>query len=607
MRNKLTNKYIIFVYVTIAATALLYWFGFGTKLYYDSNGYSLMADEFVHQGIFDFSFFVEKSEIKELFSMRGYAWPFIMAVFKVVGFKTKIGFIFCTSMFYSFGFCIALPDIIEFFYKKNVGFLGRVSVFMASFVFFPGLVKYPLSDVPALLLIVYGLYLFIKARMFEGFLRYLLFGISGLICGMAYYVRTGTIVSSALMVAVALLFSHKHFFKRVICTICLIIGICVSALPQVILNYNINGKLSYEVPISFTTGITKLEYGNGVTWLRYFSNVSGTFPDLVVVSQDDLANDLLEQEGYINRTIGPKELIKTMIKYPNEFAGIFVTKLVNSMDTRFGEVYIYDWYKKNWILGFLNILLWILGIFGLFYKINSYKLSNKSCELNYLIQEYPKIGLFMIIMAPGWFHVAGTHVEERYFYPCFVALWSFLFMASDFKALIKDLRHYFFRFAFVLALSWGICNSIWNYTMENIEHYQFFYQKHPSVKVSDNEIYVSSNESLGEIEGVVNGFKYDEATKEILMIGNCVCNSMADVKPDKRVVFVGNQYQYEYDIAETEKGFLYNQTLDPRYLYSEFAFDLYLYDLAPDEYHIYIILDYGDTQKMYDTLYNVKL
>ena len=607
MKKVKDNNLFVFVVLSLITTIILYIQGFGIELYFDSYGYQLMADEFIRQGLFNFRpSLVEGTEIAYLFSVRGYSWPWLLAIFKTIAFGTRWGYITLISLFYNFSFAIALPSIIEIVRKKRVGLCGRSAVIFCTMFFFPGLLKYPLSDVPAICLVIVSIFLIIRFKNSDSVYTFLIFLIAGILCGMAYYVRTGALLSSVLIFFWVLIYNDGKWYKKIICTICLVIGIMISMIPQISINSFCNGRVSYLVPISFTSGFAKTEYESGVRDFGYWTNVSGKYPGSIVLSKDELAETLLEQEGYLSRVITPKELLKTIVKYPNEFLGIFMIKLVNLLDTRYGECYISDWHQKNWIRGFLSIILWVFAAYGIGLSCHSVKREGeKIVEIGLLKKNCSFIFLMTAIMIPALFHLAGTHVEGRYFYPCFVVLWIYLFMILDLKKLFLYFKDHFISALFVILFFWGGVNSIWNFTIEKINHYGYFYQDVPIEADIDESIMKCAEDDAGKIEAVVNTFNYDEETKKIYILGNCIKNDQGEEKNDKKIIFVGSEKEYIFDINDNEAGFLYNQTLNPKYKYSEFDFSAYLFDLKKDSYHIYILMDYGDETYIYDTLCSI--
>lgn len=567
---------------------------FGINVYGDAYGYSIMADEMIAQGLGNFHLRLEpESSEAFLFSVRGYAWPFILAIFKTLGFGTNMGYTFWWAFFLTMGFAFYMPELIGRVCKRKIGIIGRLSTLLLTMFFFPGLMIYPLSDLPALILIVLSLYLFYRIKDHSIFYKSIGACIIGFFLGMAYYVRQGSITSMFIIALLMFIISDKSWIKRILLTVLLVGGVIISALPQIMINSDCNGRMTYEVPISFTTGLATMEYRYGIMNLRYETNISGVYPDNPVTSEDQLADTFFRLESIPLDGIGPKELLTIIFKYPVEAIGMFAAKFANSIDSRYGELYISDWHRNRHFVIIANFALWFLGIVGVLYHINHFR-QNETLgikkELLYIYDKREIVFVYIILAGPALFHLAGTHVEPRYFYPAYVVIWSYLGMICPWRSFLPYLKEHFFSLLLIFIALFGCVSSMWNFTMEKIPYFSYFYQQKPVIW--EGETYLDLSEvDQTDVFGCTNQFEYDAEEQKLNMWGSCGIQESLDKNIKCKVIFSSEDIQYVYKI--------------PNYNSSYISIEMYLFDLKAGDYHIYFLLEQSGERKLYDTLYDI--
>lgn len=587
-------KYIILLVSFIITFIYLLCNQFGLRLYGDAYGYNIMAEAFVEHGLGNFHLQLEAgTDAQYLFSVRGYAWPLILAIFKILGFRTNIGYTFWWSLFLASGLTFFLPELIGCVCRKEVGVIGRVVVLILTMILFPGLLMYPLSDMPAFLLIILCLYLYYKVKEKSMFKKSVWACIIGCILGIAYYTRQGSVVSIIGFMLLMFIFSDKVRIRRMILSSLLLGGIILSAIPQVIINVECNGKMTYEVPIAFTTGITDLEYRSGMKDIRYETNISGKYPNIVVLAEDNLADALFQQEGILLETVGPKEMLKIASKYPIEVLGIFAAKFANNIDPRYGEIYITDLHSNRYFIIILNFTLWFLGIMGVFYQINHFKQNEvlgMKKELLFIFEKREIVIAYTIIAIPAIFHLAGTHVEARYFYPAYAVLWSFLSMLYPWNSLLMYMKEHIFSILIIYIALFGCVSSMWNFTREKIPYFSYFYQQEPVVWTGDTYLDLTSMDQAGVI-GATHQFNYNAEEQKLTMLGSFELQDAWDKDVKYKLIFSSEEAQYVYKISNYNGLYI--------------SINMYLFDLPVGDYHIYYLLEQLDSQKLYDTLYDI--
>lgn len=620
------NKYFLRIRIKIlkypAIVSLVVGFGLtfcfllfnesGKTLYHDCWGYDAMAEEFIKEGIgkFDLTFEYEaETEAKFFFTTRGYAWPFIMAIFKVLGFQTQVGWCVWWAAFIALGLTYLLPELIGAIFNKKIGILGRLSVLVLTMLIWPGLMVYPLSDVPALILVIAALFLLHKAIAMKSKLRYMVIVLCGLLLGGSYYVRTGNMVS--ILVAIIILIcgaarTDRKWIHKFSFIFFFFVGIVVAAIPQIIINTECLGEFTYKVPIIFTTEVTSSQLRKGVSLIRYETSVANGFPNAAVISVDSLADTLFKQEGFSRDGITFQELLLSIVKYPLEFLGIYAAKFANIIDARYGETYIADWLKNRYFIILCNFSLWFLGISGIVYQWREYRKEESKGwknELLFFTEHAESVWYILAIIGPAVLHLAGTHVEPRYFYAGYVLLWCYLFMLCPWREFGGFIRNHIFSTLVIFIGLLGCVSSIWNFTFEKIPFNAYFIQDRPQVitELSNGGI-LGENDSSG-VEGSISELTYDENEEKFNMSGYCIWMDADNQKVQKKLVFANSDIQYVYElnsIPRKDVVEIYNG--NENYEYTGIDFSAHLFDMESGEYHIYIILDSGTTIKVFDTL-----
>lgn len=443
------------------------------EAYFDSGSYGLMADYFKNNGLISF-WITERNEYTELFSIRGYAWPFILAVCKVLGMGTLVGCWLFHAAFLAGGLAFSLPEFISGLFSKRIGIFARILPVLFSVFFWNGLIKYPLTDIPSVVTVSWGLMLL--TRMEEGRNvrdNAVIALFAGIFLGVSYYIRSGCLPAVAFAVLIIFLYKgKKKYLKKFIFILSMCIGVSIAAVPQVLINQSFNQKLSYKVPLFFNTDIAGMEYYYGFKELRYETNLSEKYPEIVMVSYDSVIDHILAKEDVAKEDVTLETILKLGVKYPLEFLGLYTAKFVNSIDPRYGnEVYIKNLNSRQYLIMVWNYSLWFFGMMGLGVELNKGK--GKTVQWTNMTKFMSGYFLYILsFIVPALIHLAGTHIEARYFYPCYVLLYTYLGMLCSWREMWQFVKQRFITVAIAYIVIFGCLNSIWNFTFENFHYAQ---------------------------------------------------------------------------------------------------------------------------------------
>lgn len=565
--------------------------------YYDAGAYNEMSEYFIGQGLFHF--WIEPgSECADFFAMRGYAWPFLIAVCKILGCNSQIGFWIVYSALLAGGLAFALPQFIEELFQKKIPVIARILPMILTICFWNGLVKFLLSDLPAVITVTWGL-LFLtkiteKKRFYQNFIAALL---SGALLWFSYYIRSGCKPIILLAVLVILLYKlKKQRWKKFFLILAMCIGVVITAVPQIIINISFNDEASYEVPIFLNSNIVSNEYYGGFQVLRYETNASGIHPEEVMASFDPVIEYIMAAEDIVKEDATLLTVLKLMAKYPLEFLGLYMAKLANFIDPRYGNViYIKDLNIRQYHIRILNYLLWFFSALGIGIQWGSgAQEGEEAMQWKNAKQFMKKYFLYVFaFLVPALIHLAGTHVEARYFYPGYVFMYTYFSMLCPWKEIGLFLKKRCFTVLVVGLALFGCLNAVWNFTFENFHYAQLFIQDDFQQKnISKYEFLKSCSDKLGagcEIES----FAMKDSTY-LSMSGYITKPDKKDGNISMALVLLSNRRQYVQDI----------NLAYPEY---KFSINKELIGLHAGSYRVGILLKEGENAKLLQTVYTVEI
>ncbi|VWX60479.1 conserved membrane hypothetical protein [Burkholderiales bacterium 8X] len=390
-------------------------------------------------------------------SIRGYFYPLMLAPVKLaselLGDRWYWGFRFASSLIYAFFLAVIVPDAFVRFYGGRLTLIRRLVIPLLVACIFPGLMLYPLSDLPACLLMVMGVWLAFRSAD-ERKLRLMFY--AGLLLSAAYNVRTiylGVIVVVLFTLPMVLL-QGQRWRSRGLSVGVFALGLVAISIPQMVINARTHGVASPLV-IATVTGrsLAAAQLQWGLTMQRYESSIDKRMAAPQVVYLDRAGEQLFAEEN-IQSPMTVRGYIRLVMKRPLDFLGVYGRHLVNGLDVRDGKVYITSLSaKKNW-LSVVNFVIILLGLVAL----AAVKTTKRSALAT------------MILILPVVAILPGA-IETRFFFPVHLLLYGLL--ACHFRWQI--LRDYLVRrpvlaplvaFA-LLACFLGISTS----TMSGLTHF----------------------------------------------------------------------------------------------------------------------------------------
>lgn len=121
-------------------------YGFG-----DAAGYWGMSTSMIENGLLNFKFIPESgSGLHMLYSVRGYAWPFLIAILRLIGLNSFYGWLVTCSLFISVGYIYIISRLFDIIFEIESNVFQKLFPLVATIILWPGLILYPLSDIPSM-------------------------------------------------------------------------------------------------------------------------------------------------------------------------------------------------------------------------------------------------------------------------------------------------------------------------------------------------------------------------------------------------------------------------------------------------------------------------
>lgn len=271
--------------------------------------------------------------------IRGYFFPALLGVWvaalSAIGIGQVEAFRLFSSLLYSAALTIVVPETYRLLAGGQASLARRLCPAVLLAFIFPGLFLFPLSDVPAALLMWSAVFLVLRSTASTSSKSLLLALVAGCAAGAAYNTRTIYLFSVGLVFLGLVLQVRAHW--RALC--CFAIGIFLIGLPQVAVNLRMHDELSFDPTVSYVGGslfLKQLVWGMGIQKYETYlvTGISALpYPDptgaklLAVVSKEaqiDTVPDYLE----------------ALARHPLPFLGVYGRHFVNGLDVRDGRVYM---------------------------------------------------------------------------------------------------------------------------------------------------------------------------------------------------------------------------------------------------------------------------
>lgn len=271
--------------------------------------------------------------------IRGYFFPALLggwvAALSAIGIGQIEAFRLFSCVVYSAALTLLLPETYRLLAGGQTGMVRRLCPALLLALVFPGLFLFPLSDLPAAVLMWSAVFLLLRSTAPATSRPLLLALLAGCAAGAAYNTRTIYLFSGVLL-ALGLLLQPRARWRELGC---FAIGAVLIGLPQVALNLRMHDQASLDPTVAYVGGslfLKQLVWGMGVQkYETYLVNgMAGlTYPDPAGAR---LLADVSKQ-GVIDSVPG---YLEAVANNPVPFLGLYGRHFINGLDVRDGRVYM---------------------------------------------------------------------------------------------------------------------------------------------------------------------------------------------------------------------------------------------------------------------------
>lgn len=324
------NKYAAFV-IAVAIFLILHKIHNVQYFPWDAKGYWALSNPEI--------FFNYPKEI------RGYFFPLLLlpahSISNLSSEYQNYPYRLLSALVYSYTLTIVLPEFYVRVFGGNLTTSRRVVVSLLIAVLFPGLIIYPLSDLPAFLLLIGSISALLNAKTAMSFIAKSFFAlIGGVLAAGAYNTRTIYLFPLlCIFCAVPFYFFLAQSIKnRFLGVLAFATGLLLVSLPQSFINHSTHETWSPAV-ISQNTdkSLFALQLMWGITIQRYETTIDPTSPSASRYFMDKAGEKIFISENLENGKVTVANYISLVARHPLDFLGIYGRHLVNGLDLRDGE------------------------------------------------------------------------------------------------------------------------------------------------------------------------------------------------------------------------------------------------------------------------------
>lgn len=438
--NSVQGTKIMFIFF-FCFFMLMHWIFNITEYPYDANFYwSLGGEMWMHGGW----------RLKSLTTgFRGVVLPIYFSICAGIGNflgggQSTIGFWLISSLTYAFMFSFVQKKILHIVFgtvhQKWENLICIVNAIL-SFVFFRGLFLYPLSDIYAFLLSLCSVVVLYKIKENQGIKQFAWAFLLGMVLYSEYNIRTIYLFPALAVMVLALYFIFKgnirHLVWKTISVFAGIVGMALAALPQIIVNQNLNRRFSLAVP---TDNLMLDQLSWGMKWCRYDTYIGDPSeyysPSMYYI--DSIGSRILELEAGEKGFVSFGDYFFTLLKHPLDVIGIFFRHLINILYPIFPNQYVQrlDGEKAIYLIIFYTILFIVCVNL-----LTGFKLSKDGMIA------------FGIVLVPCLFILPGA-VEIRFFYPLYYLIFSLVLIGI--RKLWERVRCDYWKFGILYLVGLGI-------------------------------------------------------------------------------------------------------------------------------------------------------
>ncbi len=310
-------------------------------------------------------------QLYDLPSLRGYVFPVLLAPVRYltsIGSSPMLMYRGSMSLIYGVLLTTVLPAAFQQAFGGKITLARRLVPVVLLAAVFPGLLMYPLSDLPALLLTFSALLCLLWARDPASSMRQFLcrlFG-AGFLLGAAYNTRTIYLFAAIPLSVLAALAIRRQWaqksFPPWLGVTLFLLGLLTVSLPQLVINQRAHGVNSFAVQSLVNS---RSLFANQLAWGMTLQRYETTLDDALGVRVyyfDPAGARLLERVAGGGDLFTLSYYLKVASRNPLDFLALYSRHVINGLDVRDGLVYTHKPSPKRNMTAFVNFLVLALAV-----------------------------------------------------------------------------------------------------------------------------------------------------------------------------------------------------------------------------------------------------
>jgi hypothetical protein len=387
-------------------------------------------------------------------NLRGYFFPLLLSPAKYLS-ETfpQLGFLplrILQAIAYSYILSILLPNLFLRIFGGHATLSRRLIIPCLVAIFFPGLISYPLSDLPAFALTLSSIYLLISAEQKKSRAGiYSLLFAAGLLAYGAYNTRPIYIFSlAASAIAIPfIIFSSRALSTKMLATLIFTIGSAAGSIPQVMINLEHYQSASPMVISNVgETSLFATQLKWGITIQRYETLLDkSTEKASGIYYFDPVGEEFFKSHALSETTATVPWYLGLALSEPIVFSKIYLRHFINGIDVRDHVVYTTSPSIQKSLRSAMSISVFFLGLFLLLRAILKPSLSCSTARP----QTLSKLFWLIVLVIPVAAIIPGA-IETRFFFP----LQALCYGAIAFKASLPTSKNLLTSKTLLLALAY---------------------------------------------------------------------------------------------------------------------------------------------------------
>ncbi|HSN18166.1 MAG TPA: hypothetical protein VLV87_08140 [Gammaproteobacteria bacterium] len=385
--------------------------------------------------------------------IRGYFYPMLLAPARYL-FDLRPGYGYLpyrvvSSLAYAYMLAVALPGFYTRTFGGRLSFWRRLLVPVLLSVIFPGTIVYPLSDLPAVCLMLGAITCAMQSvTRGQPLARYGLLLLCGILAYGAYNTRTIFLFPAvALLVGVPwVLYRGQDAKLRSAAVLIFLVGATIASVPQVLINARHHGTWN---PAVITTDDGRSLFAQQLLWgmvvQRYETTLDGSAQSPAVVYPDH-AGERLVQSLHLPRDFSIADYFGLLLRHPVDFMGIYGRHLINGLDVRDGDIYSRVQSPGRNGKALFNFLVLFLGLLVIAIALLERRANEAIAGAWFWA---------LVALLPVGMIVPGA-IETRFFLPLDLALYSAIAFGTDGCRVAVVLK----RHGLVVLLAFGFSASM---------------------------------------------------------------------------------------------------------------------------------------------------